>query len=251
MIHLSPRRALGPLLGVALLGLSVGPALAQGAGGRHEPVAHHAKKKKSKKKSGTQVTVRCASVAVTCKGTTGPQGPSGPIGPVGPAGAPGATVVLRARGTAATLAAAPGSCGEIFCGGSIAVTPDLWTEGAEEDDQLIGTLTATIPSTAECGYEESSTPHTDEVILTVLVDGKLDGIAELEGGSSESTVTAPIAFDLGIEAAEAAQEGFGTGFLMSNGTSQTHVLTVQGSDRCTTVHHATISSLAIDVLGTS
>jgi hypothetical protein len=255
MINLSPRRLmLGSLLGLALAGVSLTPALAQAAHGTHGPLAHHAKakKRKSKNKGGTQVIVHCASVGVTCKGTPGPTGPQGPAGTPGAPGANGANVVLRARGVAATEVSAESSgCGTIICGGSIAVSPDSWVEGPEEDDQLVGSVTITIPSETECGAEESSKLTPDQVILTAEVDGKLDGITEVEGSAAGTTVSTEVVFDLGVEALEAAQEGFGTGFFIGNGSSQTHVLTVEGEDQCKTAVHATVNNLAIDVLGTS
>jgi hypothetical protein len=254
MIAFSSRRTvLGPLLGLALAGLSLSPALAQAASASHRPGAHQAKKKKgkSKKKTGQQVIVHCASVGVTCKGTAGPAGPAGATGPQGTPGANGANVVLRARGTTSTVSAESTSCGEIFCGSSIPLSPNSWTEGPEEDDQLLGTVTITIPSEAACGDEEGGKLEDDEVILAAQVDGKLEGITEVEGSTAETTVSTEIVFDLGVEALEAAEEGFGTGFFMGNGTSQTHVLTAEGEDGCQTAVHATVSNLAIDVLGTS
>ncbi len=254
MIVLSSRRAvLGPLLGFALAGLSLTPALAQAAG-NHGPVAHHAKakKRKNKKKNGTQVIVHCASVGVSCKGKPGPTGPQGPAGAPGAPGANGANVVLRARGAASTpVPAESTSCGQIICGGSIAVSPNSWVEGPEEDNQLLGSVTITIPSEAACGAEESGKLTADQVVLAAQVDGKLEGITEVEGSTAETTLSTQIVFDLGVEALEAAEEGFGTGFFLGNGSSQTHVLTVQGEDDCKTAVHATVSNLAIDVLGTS
>jgi hypothetical protein len=253
MIVLSSRRAvLGPLLGLALAGLSLTPALAQAAGPNHGPAAHQAKKKKGKKKGGQQVIVHCASVGVTCKGKPGPAGPQGPAGTPGAPGANGANVVLRARGGASTEVAAESTgCGEILCGGSIAVSPDSWVEGPEEDDQLVGSVTITIPSEAACGAEESGKLTADQVVLVAQVDGKVDGITEVEGNTAETTVSTEIVFDLGVEALEAAEEGFGTGFFLGNGSNQTHVLTVEGEDECKTAVHATVSNLAIDVLGTT
>ena len=251
MTHLSPHRALGPLLGVALMGLTVGPALAQASGRHNGPVAHHAKRKKGKK-GGTRVTVHCASVGVSCKGTPGPAGPQGPAGAPGAPGANGSIVVLRARGGATPLSAAPGSCASLFCGSNIPLNPDVWTQGANEDDQFVGTVTLQIPSEVACGIEESSKKlEPDRIIMTVLVDGKIEGLVELEGQTGESTVTTGVIFDLGIEGAQAAAEGIGPGFLLGGSTSQTHILTVQGADECVTASHATVSNLAIDVLGTS
>jgi hypothetical protein len=254
MNYLSLRRALGPLLGVALLGLTVGPALAQAAGKHHEPLAHHSNKKKTKKKGGTQVIVHCASVGVSCKGRPGPAGPQGPAGAPGAPGAPGANgavVILRARGGGTQLPAMSSSCGEIFCGGSIPLNPDIWTQGAGEDDQFIGTATVQIPSEEACGAEESSTKKPDRIILIASVDGKIEGLSELEGQTGATTVTADIAFDLGIEALEGASEGIGPGFLLGGEASQSHVVTVEGEDDCVTANHATVSSLSIDVLGTT
>jgi hypothetical protein len=253
MIDLSPRRAvLGPLLGLTLTGLALAPPIAQAAEHHHGPVAHHAKRKKGKKKGGTQVIVHCASVGVSCKGTPGPAGPQGPAGTPGAPGANGANVVLRARGLTSTEVSAESSgCGSIICGAGIAVSPDSWVEGPEEDDQLVGSATVTIPSEAACGAEESSKVVPDRVALIAEVDGKLEGITEVEGSTTETTVSAEIVFDLGVEALEAAQEGFGVGFFIGNGSNQTHVLTVQGEDDCKTAVHATVSNLAIDVLGTT
>lgn len=254
MIHLSPHRALGPLLAVALMGLIGGPALAQAAGGHHGPVAHHSTKKKNKKKGGAQVIVHCASVGVSCKGRPGPAGPQGPAGTPGAPGTPGAngaSIILRARGGGIQLPTESSSCGEIFCGGNIPLNPDIWTQGAGEDDQFVGTATVQIPSEAACGYEESSTKKPDRIILIASVDGKIEGLSELEGQTGETTATADIAFDLGIEALEGASEGIGPGFLLGGEASQSHILTVEGEDACVTSSHATISSLAIDVLGTS
>jgi hypothetical protein len=256
MIAFSSRRAvLGPLLGLALAGLSLTPALAQATNGSHRPGAHQAKKKKkskSKKKGGQQVIVHCASVGVTCKGTPGPTGPTGPTGLQGTPGANGANVVLRARGMASTeVSAESSSCGTIICGSSIPLSASSWIEGPEEDDQLVGSVTITLPGETACGAEEGGTLEDDKAILAAEVDGKLEGITEVGGSTAETTVSSEIVFDLGIEALEAAEEGFGTGFFMGSGTSQTHVLTVEAEDECKTAVHATVSNLAIDVLGTS
>jgi hypothetical protein len=261
MIDLSPRRAaLGSLLGLTLMGMAAGPTLAQATGTHTGPVANHATsgkkgKKKGKGKGRPQVTVHCASVGVTCKGKPGPAGPAGPAGPTGPAGTPGTNgaIVLRARGAAAgvTLTGESGSCVSLLCGESIPVSPDIWTEGPEEDDQFLGTFTVTIPSESVCDIENSSKVlEEDRVIVTVLIDGKLEGIAELEGETSEVTLNTSIIFNLGIEAEEAAAEGFGEGFFMGNGTNQAHVLSVQGEDECEGSVHAKVSNMAIDVLGT-
>jgi hypothetical protein len=252
MIDLSPRRvALGALLGLGLTSLTVAPALAQAADGSHGPVAHHARKKKGKKKGGPQVIVHCASVGVTCKGTPGPAGPQGPAGTPGAAGVNGATVILRARGGGVQLPGKSSSCGSLICGENIPLTPNIWTQGATEDNQFVGSATIQVPSETACGYEESSKLKPDQVILVAEIDGKIEGLTEIEGGSGETTVVAPIVFDLGIESLEGASEGIGPGFFLGSGASQTHVLTVLGEDACATAAHAKVTSLAIDVLGTS
>jgi hypothetical protein len=251
MIDLSPRRAaLGALLGLSLTSLALAPALAQARDGRHAPVAHHARKK-GKKKGGPQVIVHCASIGVTCKGTPGPAGPQGPAGTPGAPGVNGASVTLRARGGGVQLPGKSSSCGSLICGESIPVTPNVWTQGASEDNQFVDTATIQIPSEVACGNEESSKLAPDEVILVVEIDGKIEGLTEVKGGSGESTVVAPIVFDLGIESLEGASEGIGPGFFLGSGTSQTHVMTVLGEDYCATAAHAKVTSLAIDVLGTS
>ena len=92
--------------------------------------------------------------------------------------------------------------------------------------------------------------------MVAEVDNEIEGIGELEGSSTQTTVTFPIAFDLGFLALEFDAEGggaiAGTGFFLANGAPQPHTLSLLAEDECPEADaHATISAAAVDVLGTT
>jgi hypothetical protein len=253
-------------LGAAALMSPVGALASHGHSGAK---AHRAKsKRKAKGHKGSSVTVKCASVTVTCKGTPGPAGPQGPAGPAGAPGAAGingANVVLRAREVGAVSAelteARKKECEaekpELpICGARVPLSQTSWTEGAGEDDQFIGSVTASIPSQAACKRENSKKElESDELVVFVEVDNKLEALSEVSGEKSAKTLDVPIDFDFAVLIAleGGGSPGVGTGFFLGNGTPQPHTLQVQAVDDCPDeagVTHASISNLAIDVLGT-
>lgn len=247
-----PRVPMAALCLFALCALTV-PASALAAGHRGTN-AHGAKlvvkkksKKKPKKKPPTPVIVKCASVTVTCKGTPGATGPQGPTGLNG---ANGSAVVLRARG-AGTVEAGPEKlppgCESYGCveGQNVPLSPSTWTEGPTEDDQMLGSLTLSVPSEAECNA--GTKPM---VFVIPVVDGIAEGLIGAEGGTTAVTLTpslfAQSYFKLELEEAEPGI-AFGTGFFLADGESHAHTVTVKVFDNCVT-KHATVSNVAIDVL---
>lgn len=254
-------------LALALAGLTL-PASTLAAHGHSGSEAHRAKAKGKKKKGskGVTVKVKCASVKVTCKGRPGPAGPQGPAGPAGAPGAPGvngSNVVLRSEQVSPVEAkrteALIDQCeaqktAALACGVPVAMAPASWTEAANEDDQLVGDVTITIPSEASCKRENSKKePEPDEAFVFVSTDDQVEGLAALRGASAQTTVTTPIAFDLAIFAlANVEGTRFGTGFFLGNGSSQLHNLSVGAWDECPeTGAHATVSNATVDVLGTT
>jgi hypothetical protein len=223
------------------------------AAGHHDASAHRAKakgkpKKKPKKKS-TTVIVKCASVTVTCKGTPGATGPQGPAGANG---ANGSAVVLRSRGAgpvAAGKETVPLGCESFSCvqGANVPVSPSTWTEGPTEDDQLIGSITFSMPSEAACGAENSEKKLEDaESFVVVTVNGVVEGLAFAEGETAARTVNASI-FSASILDFEEEEGEAGTGFFLGNGASQPHAMAVTAIDECPGTP-VTVSNAAIDVL---
>jgi hypothetical protein len=259
MLDLSLRRAaLGSLLGLASIGLA-GPALAQAAHTRHQAVAHHAKtKKKKKSKGGTRVTVHCASIGVTCKGRPGPAGATGPAGMNGAAGLnglDGSRIIDRISTTGATNSTPETSCTLTLLATcpAVPISGGSWTEGPTEDNQFYGEVTMSLPDQEVCGYKKGESLPTAEVI--VEIDGKIEGLTELRGQETSSTVsTIPILFNLAyfdIESAGSAESALiGTGFFMGNGASQPHAVTLLALDDCKGGVRPVLNSAAIDVFGT-
>jgi hypothetical protein len=249
-----PRVPMVALCLFALCALTV-PASAL-ASGHHGTNAHGAKlvvkkksKKKPKKKPATTVIVKCASVTVTCKGTPGATGPQGPAGANG---ANGSAVVLRARSTGSVAAIEETSgCSSILCvgGQNVPVNPSTWTQGPTEDDQMIGSITVSVPSEADCGAEDTSskTLEAGRAEILVSVDGLIEGLAVGVGGTGPTTINTAIVFDLGIIDIEDPSGEVGSGFFIGNGGNQTHTVAVRAVDSCKKAQ-ATISNVAVDVL---
>jgi hypothetical protein len=260
MLDLSPRRAvLGSLLGFALMGLTFGPALAQASHGHHRSVAHHAKKKKSKSKGGTKVTVRCASVGVSCKGRPGPAGATGPAGlngAPGQNGLDGVRTVARITTTGATTTSPEASCSliPVLTCPLVPLNGASWTEGPSEDDQFYGQVTVSLPSQEGCGFKKPETTVA-RVEGIVEVDGKIEGITEVKGQEASATQqTIPIIFNLAFATVEESGSPesalLGTGFFMGNGASQPHTLSFFAIDNCVGGVHPVLNSAVIDVFGT-
>ncbi len=263
--RISARAGVSGLLCVFALGALTLPAGALASHGHKGAKAHRAKAKKKASK-GTSVTVKCASVGVTCKGKPGPTGPQGLQGPAGPAGAPGApgvngaSVAARSRNTGPIAAisgeASPQRKSEceveavLLCAAKVPLSPGSWTEGALEDDQLIGSITVAFPSELACGYEESSKLEPDRLTAYVEVDKVIVGLAVPEGSTSPVTVTRPIILELGILGADEEEE-IGPSFFLGDGSSQVHTIGAQVGDECKNSSHAVVTSLAVDVLGTT
>ncbi len=246
----------------ALCALTVVVPASAVAAGHHDAGAHKARakgkgKKKPKKKS-TTVIVKCASVTVTCKGTPGP---SGPQGSAGTNGTNGSAVVLRARGAgpAGTEKVPPG-CMSFICieGGNVPISPSTWTEAPNEDDQMIGTLTLTLPGSKECGDENSKKEFEDAGVFAIAsVGNAIEGILEAKGSTTPRTVTTslvgPTFFrieleDEELEKGELGEFGeLGTGFFIGDASSHTRTITLKAIDNCLSTH-VTVSNAAIDVL---
>ena len=255
LVYSLRRAALGSLLGVAAIGLGASPALAQSGHGHHPAIAHHAKKKKSKGSTGPKVTVHCASIGVSCKGTPGPKGATGPAGTNGAAGLnglDGARIVARVSSAGASSTAPETSCTSIIICPLVPLNGASWTEGPTEDDQFYGLMTVSLPSQEECGYKKGETTYAT-VISYVEVDGKIEGVAEIKGEENATQKTLPIFFNIGFIELESSGSSetalFGTGFLMSNGASQPHTMTLLAVDNCKGGTHPVLNSVAIDVFG--
>ena len=198
--------------------------------------------------------VKCASITVTCKGTPGPAGPQGAPGTNG---TNGSTVVLRARGTVPSVAAGkesiPPGCMSFTCleGANVPVSPNTWTEGSTEDDQMIGSATISLPSNTACGDENSKKEFEDAfVYLIASVNGTVEGLTAAGGSTTARTSTVSL-FGPSILRFEFEEEeggSLGTGFFIGNGSSQSHAITVEAIDNCPGTP-VTVSNVAIDVLG--
>jgi len=227
------------------------------AAGNHNAHAHGAKakgKKKKKKKPTTTVIVKCASVTVTCKGTPGATGPQGPAGANGTSGS---AVVFRARGIGSTAASketyAPGCDTYLTCVGGANVplspSPATWTQGPTEDDQMIGTITISLPNNTECAAEEDTyTKEPDDTYAEVIVtvNGVVQGFAYGEAYKTAHTVSAPI-FGASIFYFDEDEGEYGAGFFIGNGSDQTHTVAITVADNCTATP-VTVSNAAVDVL---
>lgn len=254
---------------VLALGMLTLPASSAIAVGQHSASAHHATakgkgkgkgkgKKHKKKKPATTVIVKCASVAVTCKGTPGPQGPAGTPGANG---TNGSAIVLRARFSGAVAAVAektPPGCKSFSCieGANVPISPSAWTEGPSEDDQMIGSVTLALPDKTECGVETENSKHEKEfepaeAFVIVSVGNVVEGFTLAEGGEIPRTVTISLfGASLLVFELEAIESEVGSGSFIGNGSSQTHTITVKAIDDCLT-KHTTVSNVAIDILAST
>lgn len=112
-------------------------------------------------------------------GVTGATGATGATGPTGPAGT---SVVARIRSTAAVSTASTATSTPNWTGD--ALTPETWSQGAEELNQLVGQITLTPAPEATC-QASSGSAGAD---VQLLLDGSAVSdtlIASTVGGTPE------------------------------------------------------------------
>lgn len=119
------------------------------------------------------------------------------------------------------------------------LTAATWTQGAEELDQLVIRVQATVPAEADCTdkAEDHSVLPPGQVLI--LVDGNQQAELDLSTGESEK-----------------AQTVEGSSWLFEPGEDTKHTLTAQVIDQCGAGGgngggHFKIDSLSIDALGAS
>jgi Collagen triple helix repeat (20 copies) len=165
------------------------------------------------------------------KGATGNEGAVGKEGPQGPPGASGTTIVARARSAGAVTSVTETLTADPLTGG-------MWTQGAEELDQLVLKIELTVPSEAECTHKIGEHSFTvPQGHATIQVDGKQQTEIGLAASPSEKTET--------VE---------GSSWLFEPGNATSHTLTAELTDQCgvgggNSGGHFKIDSISIDVLG--
>ena len=161
-------------------------------------------------------------------GAAGPRGEGGAAGAAGPAGASGAprgpgapvtTIIDRIRSSAPVTSSSTETK-------SIPLSNATWTQAANEANQLIGAVTVTSPTNAECA------PVGPDVVQ-VLIDGTAVGSSELTPTGRTETLPVDSSSDLVVP-----------------GSPTLHTMTVNvNRDYCTNPVHFTIESVSIDLLG--
>jgi hypothetical protein len=165
------------------------------------------------------------------KGATGNEGPSGKPGEPGPPGASGTTIVARARSAGAVTSATETPTADPLTG-------DVWTQGAEELDQLVLQFAVTMPAETECTHKVGQNGLLSYTgIATIRLDGTPRWKSYLSARASETTET--------IE---------GSIWLFEPGNVTSHTLTAEVTDECgagggNSGGHFKIDSISIDVLG--
>jgi hypothetical protein len=190
-------------------------------------------------------------------GATGQDGPSGMTGPTGPQGGPGSSIVTRIRSAGVvTLHHTTGEeHGPVT---DIPLTGGTWTQGAEEINQVVGTVTVSHPEAFPCRGESSLT-------LTVDLEGAVYASQVL--GEEEETRAGAHSYWLhyvrppheGLAETEPPGSGDRAPFgeiLPEPGTSTGHTITAQASvytyereHSCTTSEAFKIDAVSIDVIG--
>jgi hypothetical protein len=211
--------------------------------------AHRSATKKKKKKT---VLVKCAAVKVcpSHPGKTGPQGPAGLNGlngTNGTNGANGTAIVDRARTGGPLATAECVSSGSNTCPNQgDALHNATWTQGATEDDHLVGSVTVTYPSSM---CTDSGGSNGGDLEGEVLLDGQVSGIfgssifgpgGPSSNGNAGSSLTMPVFFLGGL---------IGTGVsndILGSGTATPHTLTALVSDTCHNGPHFVVNSIAVD-----
>jgi hypothetical protein len=174
-------------------------------------------------------------------GARGQTGPSGETGEAGKEGSPGTEGGQGPSGTSETNVAARARSVAAVTSTTGTPTPDplksgVWTQGAEELDQLAIQIEVTSPSEASCtqNAEGNSIPPVGRA--TIEVDGKAQTEIDLPVSESETTDTVQ-----------------GSSWLFEPAKSTSHTLTAAVSDRCgvgggNSGGHFKIDSISIDVL---
>jgi hypothetical protein len=143
------------------------------------------------------------------------RGPRGPRGPRGRRGRPG----LRGQ----AVVARPRSIGTIATPGDDPLTGNTWTQGAKEDDLIVGTITFQSPPV--CTLNAGQSPN---LLVTVKLDGAPVGSFSLNPQFAGPTVTFPNSV-----------------YVFSPGTDTPRTLTATISSDC--AEPFTVSDLELDV----
>lgn len=161
---------------------------------------------------------------VLTRGPRGPRGPRGFRGRPGSVGPPGDKGVAGSHGPrGSSIVAQPRSAGPTTTPGDDPLTGNTWTQGANEDDFVVGTITYQSPAvcTTSSGQPRLS--------VFVYIDGRPNGTFTAE---NLMTPGATLTFPTNV-------------YLFAPGADTPHVLTVALSSSC--AEHFTITALKLDV----
>jgi hypothetical protein len=176
------------------------------------------------------------------------RGTGGALPPVPAADGGAHAIVARARSVGPVASATEAAVADPLSGA-------VWTQHAEELEQILGRVTITSPSYRVCSTGPSGGSTAAHAVVSVLLDGSDVGRAELgnrrevevQAGSPETeTVTRTLSWTPENDAPDY--------LLWEPGKATSHTLTAQVRDDCgegggSTGGHFTIDSVSIDVLG--